>query len=50
MFLFKGIVSQDGVSTEIIGVQFRPKQPTVYLSYTQKVARQTFMMQQEVSM
>jgi hypothetical protein len=34
IFCFKGIVSRDGVSTEIIGVQFRPKQPIAYLSYT----------------
>jgi hypothetical protein len=35
----KGIVSRDGVSTETIGVKFRPKQPTAYVSYTWKVAR-----------
>jgi hypothetical protein len=31
---FKGIVSRDGVSTETIGVQFRPKQYTPSMSYT----------------
>jgi hypothetical protein len=32
---FKGLVSQDGASTEIIGVvPFRPKQFTVSLSHT----------------
>jgi hypothetical protein len=37
--LLKGIVSRDGVSTETICVQFRPKQPTAFRSHI--VTKQT---------
>jgi hypothetical protein len=32
--LIKGVVSRDSLSTETIGVWFRPKHSTAYLSYT----------------
>jgi hypothetical protein len=41
--LFKGIVSRDSVSTETIGVQFRPKQKKVYIC---KVTSQKYTMLQ----
>jgi hypothetical protein len=42
-FYFKGIVSRDGVSTDTIGVNFRPKQSAAYVSCTWRVPRQKFM-------
>jgi hypothetical protein len=46
--MIKGILSQDGLSTETIDVKFRPKQSAAYeyVSCTWIVSRQKFMTQQ----
>jgi hypothetical protein len=50
--LFKGMVSRDGVSTETIGVKFRPKESTMYVcilhmeTWDWRVPRQKFKTQQ----